>query len=66
MQDALDQAQQGRTVISVAHRLATIQDAHQIAVVSDGRVAELGTHSQLIAFGGLYASMVFVQSNGHA
>eukprot|EP00123_Amoebidium_parasiticum_P013463 comp21970_c0_seq1/m.31708 comp21970_c0_seq1/g.31708 ORF comp21970_c0_seq1/g.31708 comp21970_c0_seq1/m.31708 type:complete len:1325 (-) comp21970_c0_seq1:487-4461(-) len=58
VQVALDQAQKGRTTIVIAHRLSTIQDADKIAVVKEGVVAELGSHSQLIGKGGLYAQLV--------
>jgi ABC-type multidrug transport system fused ATPase/permease subunit len=47
----------GRTVITIAHRLSTIRDAHQIIVISDGVVAEKGTHDQLIALNGIYAGL---------
>ncbi|RLN66107.1 hypothetical protein BBJ28_00017580, partial [Nothophytophthora sp. Chile5] len=49
VQDAVDRAKQGRTVILVAHRLSTIKSADRIAVISDGRVVEQGTFSQLAA-----------------
>ncbi len=48
VQDALDRAQVGRTCIVIAHRLTTIQNAHKITVVKDGRLLEEGTHSQLM------------------
>ncbi|CAH0474471.1 unnamed protein product [Peronospora belbahrii] len=49
VQDAVDCAKQGRTVILVAHRLSTIKSADRIAVISDGRVVEQGTFAQLAA-----------------
>jgi ATP-binding cassette subfamily B protein len=55
---ALDRLMQGRSVIVVAHRLSTVQRADRIAVVSDARVTELGTHDELIALGGHYAALV--------
>lgn len=55
-----------RTVIVIAHRLSTIVNADQIAVVEHGRVAELGTHAQLIARGGSYAALWQVQTGGAA
>jgi ATP-binding cassette subfamily C protein len=48
----------GRTVIAIAHRLATARDADRIAVMDGGRVVELGNHSSLMAAGGSYASLV--------
>ncbi len=47
----------GRTVIAIAHRLHTAHDADRVAVVIDGRIAELGTHDELIAHGGEYAAL---------
>lgn len=47
----------GRTVIAIAHRLYTAHDADRVAVMVDGRIAELGTHDELVALGGEYASL---------
>jgi ABC-type multidrug transport system fused ATPase/permease subunit len=49
---------QGRSVIVVAHRLSTVRRADRIAVVSDARVTELGTHEELMALRGHYATLV--------
>jgi len=57
VQDALGVALEGRTSIVIAHRLATIRAADQIIVVDGGRVVEQGTHDQLIALDGLYATL---------
>lgn len=46
------------TVILIAHRLSTVVNAHQIALLADGAVAESGTHDELIAAGGQYAELV--------
>ncbi|NXV02159.1 ABCB8 protein, partial [Cettia cetti] len=58
VQEALDRAATGRTVLLIAHRLSTIQGAHLIAVLAQGRVAEAGTHEQLVRRGGLYAELI--------
>ncbi|MCL3777745.1 MULTISPECIES: ABC transporter ATP-binding protein [unclassified Actinomyces] len=57
LERTLSTALAGRTVIEVAHRLYTAQDADRVAVVMDGRVVELGTHDELVALGGEYASL---------
>lgn len=54
---ALSALAKGRTIIVVAHRLSTIRDAHQIVVLKDGRVDEVGTHDTLAAGTGTYASL---------
>lgn len=59
---AIERCSEGRTVISVAHRLSTIQTADKIIVMSEGRVVEEGTHSELIAKKGTYAGFVDLQS----
>ena len=55
---ALEKLMAGRSVIVVAHRLSTVQRADKIAVVSDARISEIGTHDELIAVGGHYAALV--------
>ena len=47
----------GRTVIAIAHRLHTAHDADRVCVMGDGRIVELGTHDELLALGGEYASL---------
>jgi ATP-binding cassette subfamily B protein len=57
IQETLQKVERGRTSIVIAHRLSTIVDADQILVLDQGRVAERGTHAQLLRRGGLYAEM---------
>jgi len=57
IQDSLAVLQNGRTVLVVAHRLSTIQHADHIVVMAEGKVAEQGTHDQLMTRNGLYARM---------
>jgi len=59
--EALERLMKGRTVITIAHRLSTIRDADKIVVLKDGKVAEQGTHAELVALGGVYAEMHRVQ-----
>jgi len=61
IQRAFDEALRGRTAIVIAHRLSTIVDADRIVVVDAGRIVESGTHSELLARGGLYAELYRTQ-----
>jgi ATP-binding cassette subfamily B protein len=64
VQRALQTALAGRTSLVIAHRLSTIRDADQILVIDSGRVAERGTHAELLATGGLYAELYHTQFAG--
>jgi len=64
VQKALDRLRQGRTSFVIAHRLSTIVDADLIVVLDQGRVAETGTHMQLLAKDGLYRRMFDLQMAG--
>ena len=57
VQDALDQLMSGRTTLVIAHRLSTIEHADKIAVLDLGEIVEYGSHAELIAKNGLYASL---------
>jgi ATP-binding cassette subfamily B protein len=61
VQQALAQALIGRTSLVIAHRLSTIRQADVILVVDDGRIVERGTHDELLARGGAYASLYATQ-----
>ncbi len=61
IQQALDELCGGRTTVVVAHRLSTIRNADEIAVVMDGRITERGTHEQLMAAGGTYKDLYALQ-----
>ncbi len=64
VQRALDSALEGRTSLVIAHRLSTVRRADRIVVLEDGRVAESGTHDDLVDRGGLYAELYKTQFEG--
>lgn len=66
IQEALARLIEGRTTIAIAHRLATLKNADKLVVIEKGRVAEYGTHDQLIENGGIYAKLVSAQRQTHA
>jgi ATP-binding cassette subfamily B protein len=61
VQSALEAAMVGRTTVIIAHRLATVQRADRIIVMEDGHIVETGTHSSLVALGGIYANLAALQ-----
>jgi subfamily B ATP-binding cassette protein MsbA len=63
IQDALALLRQGRTTLVIAHRLATVEQADRILVLAEGRIAESGSHAELLAGGGLYTQLHRLQFN---
>jgi subfamily B ATP-binding cassette protein MsbA len=57
VREALDRLMEGRTTLVIAHRLSTVQNAHQIAVLDHGRITEIGTHEQLLKNNGRYTEL---------
>jgi subfamily B ATP-binding cassette protein MsbA len=61
VQEALETLMKGRTTLVIAHRLSTVEHADRIVVLAHGRIAEIGNHAELLAVGGLYASLYRLQ-----
>jgi ATP-binding cassette subfamily B protein len=66
VEDAMHRLMDGRTVIVIAHRLTTAQQADRVGVVAGGGLAELGTHDELVARGGHYAALFATWEGGLA
>jgi subfamily B ATP-binding cassette protein MsbA len=61
VQEALETLMKGRTTLVIAHRLSTVEHADRIVVLAHGRIVEIGSHAELLASGGLYASLYRLQ-----
>ena len=64
IQNAFDALAKGRTTLIIAHRLSTIRAANRIVSIADGLITECGSHEELIAAGGTYASLYNTQNAG--
>lgn len=65
VQAALEVLMQGRTTLVIAHRLSTVEKAHRIVVLDQGRIAEIGTHRELLDRGGIYTRLYRIQFAGN-
>jgi ATP-binding cassette subfamily B multidrug efflux pump len=64
IQESLETLMQGKTVIAIAHRLSTIARMDRLVVLENGKIAETGSHAELLALGGLYSRLWQHQTGG--
>jgi ABC-type multidrug transport system fused ATPase/permease subunit len=64
IQGALEKIMKGKTTIAIAHRLSTLRNMDKIIVMDKGKIAETGTHAQLLRKGGLYKKLWDMQTDG--
>jgi ATP-binding cassette subfamily B protein len=62
IQEAISRLVKNRTTFAIAHRLSTLRHADRLVVIKEGRMAEVGTHDDLMARGGVYADLVRIQT----
>jgi len=62
IQEALERLVQGRTTFAIAHRLSTLKNSHRLLILDKGKLAEIGTHDELIAQDGIYANLCRMQT----
>lgn len=61
IQQAISELVQGKTIVTIAHRLATIENADQILVIDDGRLSQVGTHTELMEKPGIYQNFIQIR-----